>query len=147
MSQSVDQQVAHQIDQSTTAGLSLRAGPQGAELHTKPQNMCTLQYTKKNDHMAREAIDKANSNGSHICLTTSAAEILYAMWEHEVAALKPQSERREQAMCQTRLANILSSSIVKRAFQCPAEPSSHTLSTGLLAKIRGNIGPKRRGES
>ena len=89
VAQSVDQPVGHQIVQST----ALRAGPQGAALHTRPQTMCTFQYTKKNDHKTREALDNANANGARVFLTTSVPEILYAKWEHEVAALKPKKRK------------------------------------------------------
>ena len=34
-------------------------------------------------------MDKANANAACILLSTSVPEMLYAMWEHEVAALKP----------------------------------------------------------
>ena len=64
-----------------------------ARLRTRPQNMYTYQYTKKNDHTTRMAFDKANANGACIFLTTSVPEMLYAMWEHEVAALKPQKRK------------------------------------------------------
>ena len=88
MSQLVNQQ-AHQIvsqgPERVTCGF--------ATLRAKPRNMCTYQYTKKNDHATREAFDKANANGACLFLTTSAPEILHAMWEHEVAALTPNKRR------------------------------------------------------
>ena len=84
MSQLVNQQ-AHQI---------VSQGPERfARLRTRPQNMCMYQYTKKNDHTTRMAFDKANANGACIFLTTSVPEMLYAMWEHEVAALKPRKQK------------------------------------------------------
>ena len=68
---------------STTAGRSACAGPQGAErcaiVHARPQNLCTFQYTKKNDRETREALDKANASGAHTFLTTSVPEMMYAM--------------------------------------------------------------------
>ena len=85
MSQSVSQLVSHST--------ALHTGPQGAELRTEPRNLCTDQYTKKNDHTTREAFDKAYAHGMCIFLTSSVPEMLYARWEHEVAALKPQKRK------------------------------------------------------
>ena len=84
MSQLANQQ-AHQI---------VSQGPeQFAIPRTRPQNMCTYQYTKKNDHTTRMAFDKVHTDGARTFLTTSVPEMLYAMWEHEVAALKPRKRK------------------------------------------------------
>ena len=97
MSQLVNQQ-AHQI---------VSQGPECfAILRTRPQHMCTYQYTKKNNHTTRMAFAKAYANGACIFLTTSVPEMLYAWWEHEVAAIRSRNERHGQATFQTCVAII-----------------------------------------
>ena len=41
----------------------------------------------------KNGVDKANANGARTFLTTSVPEMLHAMWEHEVAALKPRKRK------------------------------------------------------
>ena len=64
-----------------------------ARLRTRLQNMCTYQYTKKNDHETRQALDIANAKGLRRVLTTSLPAHLYTVWESRVAALKPQKRK------------------------------------------------------
>ena len=92
MFQLVNQQ-AHQIVSQGPERANCKSLCGFATLRAKPRNMCTYQYTKKNNHTTREVFDKANANGACLFLTTSVHEILYAMWEHEVAALKPRKRK------------------------------------------------------
>ena len=64
-----------------------------ARLRTRLQNMCTYQYTKKNDHETRQALDIANAKGLRRVLTTSLPAHLYTDWESRVAALKPKKRK------------------------------------------------------
>ena len=101
MSQSVDQQVDHQLVQTIVQSTALHAGPQCPErfaiLRTKPRNsglhMCTFQHTKKNDHETRKAFDLADAIGMRRVLTTSLPAPLYTAWELQVAALKPKKRK------------------------------------------------------
>ena len=98
--------------------------------------------------MTREAMDKANANAACIFLAISVPEMLYAMWGHEVAALKPRKRKAWKGhvsdVCGQNTVVVYCEegiSIPGRAFV------SHVKHRLCGQKKRGNIGPKRIGES